>query len=45
MGGLTLTIADGNGNTIAQTTAYIQIVDIKNLYERWTVGEKPGKRQ
>jgi hypothetical protein len=42
-GGLTLTIADGNGNTIAQTTTYIQIVDIKNLYERWTVGEKPGQ--
>jgi hypothetical protein len=41
--GLTLTIADGNGNTIAQTTTYIQIVDIKNLYERWTVGDKPGQ--
>jgi hypothetical protein len=38
-GGLTLTIADGNGNTLAQTTAYIQIVDIKQMYERWTVGD------
>jgi len=38
-GGLTLTIADGNGNVLAQTTAYIQIVDIKQMYERWTVGD------
>jgi hypothetical protein len=29
-----LTIADGSGNTLAQTTAYIQIVDIKQMYER-----------
>ena len=41
-GGLTLTIADGSGNTLAQTTAYIQIVDIKQMYERWTVGDAPG---
>jgi hypothetical protein len=41
-GGLTLTIADGNGNTLAHTTAYIQIVDIKQMYERWTVGEDPA---
>jgi hypothetical protein len=41
-GGLTLTIADGSGNTLAQATSYIQIVDIKQLYERWTVGDKPS---
>ncbi len=40
-GGLTLTITDNNGNTLAQTTAYIQIVDIKQMYERWTVGDIP----
>ncbi len=38
-GGLNLTIADGSGNVLAQTTAYIQIVDIKQMYERWTVGD------
>jgi hypothetical protein len=42
-GGLTLTIADGHGNTIAQTTTYIQIEDIKNMYERWTVGDEPSR--
>ena len=41
-GGLTLTIADGNGNTLATTTAWIQIVDIKQMYERWTVGDTPS---
>jgi hypothetical protein len=41
-GGLTLTIADRSGNTLAQTAAYIQIVDIKQMYERWTVGDAPG---
>jgi len=41
-GGLTLTIADGNGNILAQNTAYIQIEDIKNMYERWTVGDAPN---
>ena len=42
-GGLTLTIADGGGNVLAQTTAYIQIADIKNMYERWTVGDNPNQ--
>ena len=41
-GGLTLTIADGNSNVLAQTTSYIALVDIKQMYERWTVGERPG---
>ena len=40
-GGLNLTIADANGNVLAQSTAYIQIVDIKQMYERWTVGDNP----
>jgi hypothetical protein len=40
-GALTLTIAQGS-NTLAQTTAYIQIQDIKQMYERWTVGDRPN---
>jgi hypothetical protein len=39
-GGLNLTIADGSGNVLAQTTVYIQIEDIKQMYERWTVGDQ-----
>lgn len=38
-GALTLTIADGNGNTLAQTKSYIDLVDVKQMYERWTAGE------
>jgi len=41
-GALTLTIADGSGNTLAQTMAYIQIQDIKQMYERWTIGDNPS---
>ena len=41
-GGLNLTIKDGNGNVLAQSTSYIQIVNIKQMYERWTVGENPN---
>jgi pimeloyl-ACP methyl ester carboxylesterase len=40
-GGLNLTIKDAHSNVLAQTTAYIQIVDIKQMYERWTVGDNP----
>ncbi len=40
-GGLNLTIADSTGNVLAQTTACIQIKDIKQMYERWTVGDMP----
>jgi pimeloyl-ACP methyl ester carboxylesterase len=39
-GGLNLTIMDANSNVLAQTTAYIQIVDIKQMYERWTLGDQ-----
>ena len=42
VGGLVLTIADRSGNPLAQSTAYVQIVDIKQMYERWTVGENPN---
>jgi hypothetical protein len=42
-GALTLTIKDGNSNTLAQTSAYIQLQDIKLMYERWTVGDQPSK--
>ncbi len=37
-GQLNLTITDGNGNVLAQASQWIQIVDIKQMYERWTVG-------
>jgi hypothetical protein len=40
-GQLNLTIADASGNVLAQSTTYIQIVDIKNMYERWTAGDNP----
>ena len=41
-GQLNLTIADGNGNVLAQASQWIQIVDIKQMYERWTVGDDPN---
>jgi hypothetical protein len=41
-GALTLTIAQGGTNTLAQTTMYIQLVDIKQMYERWTIGDAPS---
>lgn len=41
-GALTLTIADGNTNMLAQTKGYFALLDIKQMYERWTVGERPG---
>jgi hypothetical protein len=41
-GGLNLTIADASGNVLGQATAYIQIEDIKQMYERWTVGDDPN---
>jgi len=42
-GALNLTIADGNGNVLVQTPVYIALVDIKQMYERWTVGDQPQK--
>jgi len=42
-GGLNLTIKDGVGSVLAQSTSYIQIVDIKQMYERWSVGENPSQ--
>ncbi len=41
-GGLTLTIADANSHILVQAKAYIQILDIKQMYERWTVGDNPS---
>jgi Alpha/beta hydrolase of unknown function (DUF900) len=41
IGQLTLTISDGT-NILGQTSAYIQIEDIKQMYERWTVGDDPN---
>jgi len=39
---LNLTISNGNGNQLAQSSQYIQIQDIKQMYERWTVGDDPN---
>jgi hypothetical protein len=36
-----LQILDGNGYIVTDAQAYLQINDIKQMYERWTVGEKP----
>ena len=41
-GGLNLTIQDAHSNVLAQTTAFLQIMDIKQMYERWTVGDNPS---
>ena len=35
---LHLQILDGNNNLLADTPAYLQINEIKQMYERWTVG-------
>ncbi len=39
---LNLTITDGSGNQLAQSSLYIQIQDIKQMYERRTIGEDPN---
>jgi hypothetical protein len=41
-GSLTLTIADANSNVLGQTSANIQLKDIKQMYERWTAGDNPS---
>lgn len=41
-GELDLTIFDANSNQLAQSSQIIQIQDIKQMYERWTVGDAPG---
>jgi hypothetical protein len=38
-GQLSLTFADASGRVLGQASVYIQIVDIKQMYERWTVGD------
>jgi len=38
-GALTLNVSRGGTNILAQTTAYIQLQDIKRMYERWSVGD------
>lgn len=40
-GKLTLDFKQGS-NTLAETSAYVQIKDIKEMYERWTVGDNPN---
>jgi hypothetical protein len=40
-GSLTLTIAQNGTNMLAQTKAHIQLMDIKQMYERWTIGDDP----
>src|ERR1035438_5022433 len=41
-GKLNLTFKDGSGKVLGQASVYIQIVDIKQMYERWTVGDNPN---
>ena len=41
-GQLNLTIQDASGNFLAQSSVWIQIENIKNMYERWTVGDNPS---
>ncbi len=36
---LNLTITDGGGKVLAQSYQFLQIQDIKQMYERWTVGD------
>ncbi|HEV2691836.1 MAG TPA: hypothetical protein VG347_02970 [Verrucomicrobiae bacterium] len=38
-GKLNLTFANAQGNVLGQASVYIQIKDIKQMYERWTIGE------
>ena len=38
-----LQVLDGNQNTVADTAAYIQLKDIKEMYERFTVGESASR--
>src|SRR5207247_2339523 len=40
-GALTLTFRQGT-KKIAETSVYIEIKDVKEMYERWTVGDVPG---
>ncbi len=42
VGQLFLTICDSSGDILAQSSQYIQITDIKQMYERWTVGDTPA---
>ena len=43
IGQLTLTITDSTGsNVLAQSSQWIQIKDIKEMYERWSVGDNPN---
>jgi pimeloyl-ACP methyl ester carboxylesterase len=37
-----LQILDGNQNIVADAPAYLQINEIKDMYERWTVGDRPA---
>ena len=41
-GALTLTISQGGTNTLAHTSTYIHLQEIKDMYERWTVGDNPN---
>ncbi len=37
-----LQILDGGQNIVADVPTYLQINDIKQMYERWTVGDRPN---
>jgi pimeloyl-ACP methyl ester carboxylesterase len=42
-GQLTMSFKDGSGNVLGQASVWIQIVDIKQMYERWSVGDNPNR--
>jgi hypothetical protein len=41
-GNLSVTISDASGNVLGGAGVYIQLQDIKQMYERWTVGDAPS---
>jgi hypothetical protein len=42
-GQLTMSFKDGSGNVLGQASVWIQIVDIKQMYECWSVGDNPNR--
>jgi hypothetical protein len=40
-GELVLTIRQGT-NTLVETSVFLELLDVKQMYERWTVGEAPS---
>jgi alpha-tubulin suppressor-like RCC1 family protein len=41
-GELTLSVLESNGAFVAQQSHYIELREVRRMYERWTIGEDPG---